>query len=60
MKIALSRAMPANLLEQAQIAQLAAGAASVETRVRMLHGGEEWSEEAVAREVERIAAEKLG
>ena len=59
-KIALSRAMPANLLEQAQIARLAeaAGAASAETRVRILHGGDEWSEDAVAREVERIAKEK--
>ena len=61
-EIALTRSMPANLLEQAQIAKLAAeaGAASVETRVRMLHAGEEWSDEAVRGEAERIVAEAGG
>ena len=55
-KITLTRAMPANLLEQAQIAQLAqsAGAACAETRVRILHSGEEWSEDAVREEVRKI------
>ena len=61
-RIALTRAMPANQLEQAQIAQLAeaAGAACAETRVRILHEGDEWSEDAVRREVERIEAERGG
>ncbi len=55
-EISLTRSMPANLLEQAQIAKLAreADAASAETRVRILHGGDEWSEEAVQTETERI------
>ena len=57
-EIAMTRAMPANLLEQAQIAQLAEGAASTETRVRILHGGDEWSEDAVREEVERITIER--
>ena len=58
MEISLTRSMPANLLEQAQIAKLAweADAASAETRVRILHGGDEWSEEAVQTEIERIKA----
>lgn len=61
-KIALTRAMPANLLEQAQIAQLAAsaGAASTETRVRFLHDADEWSEDAVREEAERIRCERQG
>ena len=57
-RISLSRAMPANLLEQAQIAKLAENAASVETRVRILHQGDEWSEDDVRKEVERIGAER--
>ena len=61
-KIALTRAMPANLLEQAQIAQLAAsaGAASTETRVRFLHDADEWSEDAVREEADRIRCERQG
>ena len=61
-KIALTRAMPANLLEQAQIAQMAAsaGAASTETRVRFLHDADEWSEDAVREEAERIRCERQG
>ena len=53
-EISLSRAMPANMLEQAQIVKMAEGAASTETRVRILHDGDEWSEEAVQEEVKRI------
>ena len=56
-EITLSRAMPANMLEQAQIARMAEGSASTETRVRILHEGGEWSEEAVKKELERIEAE---
>lgn len=58
-KITMTRAMPANLIENAQMAQYAesAGAASVETKVRMLHAADNWTEEQVLAEVERIAEE---
>ena len=55
-KITFAHAMPANRAENAQVAKLAreAGAASVETAVRLLHAGDEWSEADIAREVGRI------
>lgn len=58
-KITMTRAMPANLIENAQMAQYAesAGAASVETKVRMLHAADNWTDEQVEAEVERIAEE---
>ena len=58
--ITFTRALPANLTENAQIVQTAmtAGAASVETGVKMLHAGDEWSMEDVAKEVEAIKQEK--
>ncbi len=58
-EIGLTRAMPANLLEQAQIAKLAreSEAASAETRVRLLHGDGEWTEQEVSAEAKRIQEE---
>lgn len=58
--ITFTHALPANLSENAQIARDAmdAGAASVETAVRMLHYGDGWSDEDVDAEVERIQAAK--
>lgn len=58
-KITMTRALPANDLEYAQLAQTAdaAGAASTETKVRMLHASEAWSDEMVQAEVERIQAD---
>jgi SPP1 family phage portal protein len=55
-RITFAHAMPANRAENAQVARLAreAGAASVETAVRLLHAGDEWSEADIAREVGRI------
>ena len=55
-RIRFTHAMPANQAENAGVAKLAleAGAASVETAVRLLHAGDEWSEADVAREVARI------
>ena len=58
--ITFSHALPANLGENAQTARDAmnAGAASIETAVRLLHNGDGWTEDDVQREVERIQAEK--
>lgn len=53
-KIEFTRAMPANLLELAQTVQVASGAMSVQTKVKTLHDGEEWSQEDIDREVEAI------
>lgn len=54
--ITFARALPANLTENAQIVRDAVGAnaVSAETAVRMLHQGENWSDDEVADEVERI------
>ena len=59
--ISFNHALPANLGENAQTARDAmnAGAASVETAVRLLHNGDGWTEDDVRREVERIQAEKV-
>ena len=56
MKITFTHAAPANLQENAQTVKLAmeAGASSLENAVRMLHAGDDWTEESVRREVERI------
>ena len=55
-KITMTRALPANALEYAQLAQTAeaAGAASTETKVRMLHASDNWSDDMVQAEVDRI------
>lgn len=55
-KIKFTRALPVNRLEQAQYIQAAdaAGAMSTETKVAALHEGEEWSEEDVLSEAEKI------
>lgn len=58
-KITMTRAMPANLVENAQMAQYAeaAGAASTETKVRMLHAADGWTDEMVQEEVNKIEGE---
>ena len=58
-KITLTRAMPANMLELAEIAQAAdsAGAASTETKVRLLHSGDDWTEDQIMAEVDKIENE---
>ena len=55
-RVTFTHAMPANQRENAEVARMAleANAASVETAVRMLHAGDEWTEDDVAREVARI------
>lgn len=53
-KIEFTRAMPANLLELAQTVQAADSAMSIETKVKTLHDGEEWSQEDVDKEVQAI------
>lgn len=57
-QITFTRALPANQLEQAQIAQTAAAAdaASTETLVRILHGGENWNDARIQAEAEKIEA----
>ena len=57
--ITFTRALPANLTENAQIVRdaVSANAVSAETAVRMLHQGENWSDDEVADEVERIKAQ---
>lgn len=59
-RIEMTRALPANMLELAQVAQIAetAGAASAETRVRMLHAADNWTEQQVQEEVRRIGLER--
>lgn len=58
-KITFTRALPANQTENAQIAQTsrAAGVMSVETGVKLVHSGDEWSDDDVAEEVAAIKAE---
>ena len=57
--ITLSRSMPANTLEQAQIAQYAkaADAASVRERVAILHRGDGWTDDQIDADAERIRVE---
>jgi SPP1 family phage portal protein len=59
-KITMTRAMPANLVENAQMAQYAeaAGAASTETKVRMLHAADGWTDEMVRDEVDKIKGDE--
>ena len=59
-RISMQRAMPENLLENAQLVQYAdaAGAASTEEKVRMLHVYDAWSDDMVAAEVEKIEGDK--
>ena len=59
-RISMQRAMPENLLENAQLVQYAdaAGAASTEEKVRMLHVYDAWSDDMVTAEVEKIAGDK--
>ena len=58
-RVSFTRGMPANLKEAAEIVHLAreAGAASVETAVRLLHRGEGWTQDEVDGEAGRIRAE---
>lgn len=58
-KIIMTRAMPANALEYAELAQMAeaAGAASLETKVRILHSADAWTDDMVDAEVERIKSD---
>ena len=58
-KITMTRAMPANALEYAELAQMAeaAGAASLETKVRILHSADAWTDDMVDAEVERIKSD---
>ena len=58
-KITLTRAMPANMLELAEIVRTAdsAGAASTEAKVRLLHSADDWTEEQIMAEVARIENE---
>lgn len=55
-RIDMKRAMPENLLENAQLVQYAdaAGAASTEEKVRMLHAYDSWTDDMVAAELEKI------
>lgn len=55
-RIIMKRAMPENLLENAQLVQYAdaAGAASTEEKVRMLHAYDSWTDDMVAAELEKI------
>lgn len=59
-RISMQRAMPENMLENAQLVQYAdaAGAASTEEKVRMLHVYDAWSDDMVTAEVEKIAGDK--
>lgn len=59
-KITFSRSLPQNLVEQAQIVQMAsgAGAASTQTLVEMLHKNDDWTQAQTGEEVERIARER--
>lgn len=59
-KIKFTRALPVNKLEQAQYIQAAdaAGAMSTETKVAALHEGEDWSEDDVLEEAEKVREER--
>lgn len=54
--ITMTRSLPQNLVENAQLVQYAdaAGAASTEEKVRMLHSADGWNDEQVLAEVEKI------
>lgn len=59
-KITFTHALPANLQENAQIVQLAmaSGAASLETAVKMLHSGDEWTNDDIDKEIKAIKGEQ--
>lgn len=59
-KITFTSAMPANMSENAQIAQTgrAAGVVSIETGVKLIHSGDEWTESDTQKETEAIWNEK--
>ena len=59
-KITFTHALPVDLKENAQTVQTAmtARAVSTKTAVTMLHDGEDWSEDDIDKEVERIQAEQ--
>ena len=59
-RISMQRAMPENMIENAQLVQYAdaAGAASTEEKVRMLHVYDAWSDDMVTAEVEKIVGDK--
>ena len=59
-KITFTHALPANILEQAQIVQLARGAQamSLKTGVEQLHFGDGWTAKDVEAEVEAISQER--
>ena len=58
-RINFTRALPANLAENAQIVLTGrnAGALSVETGVKMLHSGDDWTNGDIGAEVERLKNE---
>lgn len=58
-KITFTRALPANQTENAQIAETSrsAGVMSIKAGVKLVHSGDEWSEDDIANEVEAIKAE---
>lgn len=57
-RISFTHALPVNLLENAEIACRAvdAGAASLGTAVRLLHAGDEWTDDDVEKEIAAIRA----
>lgn len=59
-RITLTRALPANLLELAEIVQTAhnAQAASLKTRVAMLHQADGWTNEQIEEEAKQLALEQ--
>lgn len=59
-KITYTRPLPANMTENAQNVRNAseANAVSIETSVRMLHEGDEWTDAEVSKEVAAIRAER--
>lgn len=59
-KIEFTHALPANLTENAQIAQMAlgAGAASLRTAISMLHQGENWTDDDIDQETKAIQDER--
>ena len=59
-RIELSRSLPANLTEIAENIRVAddAGAVSTETKVRMFHAGDDWTEQDIQDEIDRIQGEK--
>lgn len=59
-RITLTRALPANLLELAEVVQTAhnAQAASLRTRVAMLHQADGWTNEQIEEEAKQLALEQ--